>query len=81
MNSLLRWAAFLKPPVQRDVIALALGCAKHPANRSHRHPPTRRGTGYPFDGTPEPTVILPLPRCVACDDLYAAKQRVKRLLA
>jgi len=67
MNRILKWAAFLRPSVQRDLVALVNGCLLHPANRLLRHPPrTWHGIGPAS--------------CPSCDDLYAAKQRVKRLL-
>jgi hypothetical protein len=74
MNRVLKWAAFLRPSVQRDVIALVIGCTMHPAYRVRRRPPRkwRAGSGELASGW--------TPACRTCEFLYAAKQRVKRLL-
>lgn len=80
MTKIRKYLAFMRPSVQRDLVALVHGCAKHPAYRAIRKSAVRYGTGYPLAGQSEPTVVLPLPPCFRCGQLYAAKRRVKRLL-
>ena len=71
MKTPLKWLQFLRPSVQRDLVALVVGCASHPTYRAIRRKPTG------CDGNRllyEPLV------CERCIYLYAAKQRVKGLL-
>jgi len=80
MTTIRRYIEFLRPSVQRDLVALVHGCHEHPAYRAIRRSSVRYGTGHPYLDQPTPTAVLPLPPCHTCGRLYAAKQRVKRLL-
>jgi hypothetical protein len=75
MKTPLNWLQFLRPSVQRDLVALVHGCHAHPAYRAIRRSSTRYPD--PFRVGLEPASEV---RCPVCAELYVAKQRVGRLL-
>jgi hypothetical protein len=79
MKTLVRWLQFLRPSVQRDLVALVIGCPKHAANRFIRR--GRQPFYFGLPGQSLPLACIANGSCVACLDLYAAKQRVKALLS
>jgi len=76
MTTIRKYLAFLRPSVQRDLVALVHGCHEHPAYRAIRRSSARVPDPYRVGLVPLTEV-----RCLICVELYAAKQRVKKVLA